>query len=112
MKTLNKNIDKYNLMVPMLNAQMFQFNVIREAKATFKAVMKNLEGITDPKEIEEKLQVKTEQPSNQPAANSFKTSEFGGNLNHKFQQDEPSVWSYLKNEFMTYFKGNNKFENR
>ena len=96
-KTLNKNIDKYNLMVPMLNAQMFQFNVIKEAKAVHKSVMEELDS-GDPSDIKEKLtaQRETKAPVN-------RTPESTNPINLSSASDDTSVWTYLKNEFTTYF---------
>ena len=40
-KSLNKNIDKFNLIVPMMNSQMFHFNLEKEADKIYSTCVKN-----------------------------------------------------------------------
>ena len=112
-KALNKSIDKYNLMVPMINAQMFQFNVIKESRKVYKDVMSEIEGETDTDVIVEKLfaserrttadeSSKTLKPEN---AFKFSSSPKINDLSSAGQSSE-SVWQYIINEFRTYLDRN------
>ena len=43
LRTLNKNIDRFNLIVPMMKSQMFHFNVKREAEKIYSFCVKQHE---------------------------------------------------------------------
>ena len=93
-KTLNKNIDKYNLMVPMLNGQMFHYNVIKESKNMFSALVErfqageSIEDTVEPKDV-----FKSQQKHHQPTQRSS-----------TIEPDKTwDTWSYILNEFRTYF---------
>ena len=43
LRTLNKNIDRFNLIVPMMKSQMFHFNLKREAEKIYSSCLKQYE---------------------------------------------------------------------
>ena len=53
-KKLNKDIDKFNLMVPLLHVQTVHFNLDKEAKKVKFNILNNLENISDKEDIEKK----------------------------------------------------------
>ena len=111
-KALNKSIDKYNLMVPMINAQMFQFNVIKESRRVYKDVMSEVEGDTDPNVIVEKLfasERKTAADESSKTLKPEKAFNFSSapKINDRSSnQSSESVWQYILNEFRTYLDRN------
>ena len=111
-KALNKSIDKYNLMVPMINAQMFQFNVIKESRRVYKDVMSEIEGDTDPNVIVEKLFASERKTAVDESSTSLKPERaFNFSSSPKINdrssdQSSESVWQYILNEFRTYLDRN------
>ena len=108
-KALNKSIDKYNLMVPMINAQMFQFNVIKESRRVYKDVMGEIEGDTDPNVMVEKLfasERKTAADESSTTLKPEKAFNFSSTPKKNDRSSSESVWQYILNEFRTYLDRN------
>ena len=108
-KALNKSIDKYNLMVPMINAQMFQFNVIKESRRVYKDVMSEIEGDNDPFVIAEKLfasERKTGADESSTTLKPEKAFNFSSSPKKNDRSSSVSVWQYIINEFRTYLDRN------
>ena len=81
---LNKSIDKYNLMVPTMNSQMFHFNIFKEANKIFERTV-NGEIPTPEPESPRKLAKKKVQP---------------------VVENSESAWDFLRNQLKSYFKPN------
>ena len=47
LKLLNKQIDKYNLIVPLMKSQMFHFNLLKEANIAYDMCVAKLKKITE-----------------------------------------------------------------
>ena len=101
---------KYNLMVPMINAQMFQFNVIKESRKAYNDVMGEIEGgDTDPNVIVEKLfasERKTGADESSTTLKPEKAFNFSSSPKKNDRSSSESVWQYILNEFRTYLDRN------
>jgi len=102
-KRLNKSIDKFNLMVPMLNGQMFHFNVVRESKRIFQSVLTDL----DQQNIgDDEGDTSSSSEQIQKTASRSDSKKPCGDVHHNSADADKSVWSYIRNEFKTYFNRN------
>ena len=71
--TLNKNIDKFNLIVPLMKSQMFHFDVKREADKIFSSSIETFER-------DNKSQLSVESTESQTKVHNFERTEFDSNI--------------------------------
>ena len=80
---LNKSIDKYNLMVPMMNSQMFHFNIFKEANKIFEMTVAGKVAKPEPNPVQKQVK---------KSSDAVEKSE--------------STWEFIRIQIKSYFKPN------